>query len=188
MSFSRRFGRYMCGSLALAAVVSLAGVPGVRAQPTMIMAMGQAGGRPLDVVEVPLTLLTMEDQAGDPLRVAGLDLTLTWDAELAGLESVGLTEATETWILAANPAPGRVEVSMASLDVASATPTGLQVLTFRFELREMVGQTPLHLEDTRAFDVDQAFIEHVPVDGRLDVGVVPTTRTSLGRLKSLYAP
>lgn len=167
-------------------VLLLMPIRDVAAQPVMIMAMGHAGGQPDDVVTVDLTLFTTMELSGDPLRVAGLDLTLQWDSSLAALEGVSRTEATGNWILAANPSPGAIAVSMATIEPASATPAGLPVLAFTFRLLDMVGQTPLHLVGTRAFDIDQVFIEHLPADGQLDVGVVGTASWSMGRIKSAF--
>jgi hypothetical protein len=185
----RRGGRFSLlsfGSLLALGALLGASLDEAAAQPVMIMAMGQAGGQPDDVVKVDLTLLTVADDSGDPLRVAGLDLTLEWDPTLAVLEGLSLTEATESWILAANPSAGGVVVSMATIEPTSATPTGLPVLSFTFRLLEKMGQTPLHLADTRAFDVDQNFVEHVRVDGKLDVGIVANGWSSMGRLKSVF--
>jgi hypothetical protein len=161
--------------------------PPAFAQASMIMAMGHAGGRPLDTVVVNLSLITLGSPSGDPQQVAGFDLKLQWDSGLADLEALLLTEATDNWLVASNPEPGLVAISMASLDPTGASPAGSDVLGFRFRLKDMVGQTTLHLFDTRVFDIDQVAIEHMAVDGRLDVGVVAAEKTSLSRLKTLFA-
>lgn len=152
----------------------------------VILAVTNGAGLPGEVVEVELLVHRAAEIKGDATRLSGIDLELSWDPTVAVLASVSTTEVTEGWQLAHRIDEGHVAVSMASLDPVSATPVGLRVLAFRFELLPFLGETPLVLTETRAFDLDQQPILHVVENGVLSASTVAVEALGLGRWKACY--
>ena len=150
----------------------------------VILAMTNGAGLPGEIVEVELLVHRAEEIKGDATRLSGLDLLLSWDPAIAALVSLSTTEVTAGWQLAQRAEAGSVEVSMASLDPVSATPVGLRVLAFRFELQPTQGESPLDLSETRAFDLDQVPIVHVVEPGTLTSSAVPVETMGMGRWKA----
>ncbi len=122
-------------------------------------------------VEVPVTVQrTTILKAGDPSRLAGLDLVINWDPALASLDAVLLAPATNNWFMEYSSTAGTVDISMASLSEIDTPLSPLDVLRLQFTATGVEGETPLSVVDADAFDVEQMPIDITTSNGSLTTG------------------
>jgi hypothetical protein len=159
-------GGNACGALLGALPVGCGEPP----QELLRIAAGHATGAPgqPDVL-APIRASRSPVAAGDLSALAGLDLTVDWDASIVMLAEVSLSDATQGWQLATNASSSSVRISMANPTGLDVPTSGIDVLELRFQLVAEAGTTALHLSQSRAFDRDAQPIDHIVEDGSIAV-------------------
>jgi len=116
-----------------------------------------------DLVTMPVRL-TQALNKGDAGQLAGIDLELGYDEQVAIVENVRLAPINQDWLIEFNVTPNAVDIAAAGTSPDAIPSVGDAVfLEIDFRLLGIEAATPVDVTSSRLFDLDQVAIEHEAV-------------------------